>query len=170
VTIDYLGEAKQRNSGWLCRLSAWVASGCAAFSKGDYMSYASQLLDSYPRTFNVDAKVLADAIDALTDCAQACTADADDDLSEAKVAELVKCIRLCLDCADICTTTAEVISRQTEYDANVTRPLLEACIASCRSCGDECQRHAKMHAHCQICERACRACEQACRQLMDAMK
>lgn len=134
------------------------------------MSYASQLLDSYPRTFNVDAKVLADAIDALTDCAQACTADADDDLSEAKVAELVKCIRLCLDCADICTTTAEVISRQTEYDANVTRPLLEACTASCRSCGDECQRHAKMHAHCQICERACRACEQACRQLMDAMK
>ena len=69
------------------------------------MSYASQLLESYPRTFNVDARVLAATIDALTDCAQACTADADDDLSEPNVADMVKCIRLCLDCADICTTT-----------------------------------------------------------------
>jgi Domain of Unknown Function (DUF326) len=134
------------------------------------MSYASQLLDSYPRTFNVDAGVLAAAIDALNDCAQACTADADDDLSEPNVAELVKCIRLCLDCADICSTTAGVTSRQTEYDANVTRPLLEACIASCKSSGDECERHAMMHAHCRVCEQACRRCEQACRQLLDAMK
>jgi hypothetical protein len=133
------------------------------------MSYASQLLESYPRSFNVDAEVLTAAIDALTDCAQACTADADDDLSEPNVAELVKCIRLCLDCADICTTTAGVASRQTDYDANVTRPLLEACIASCKSCGDECRNHAAMHAHCRVCEQACRRCEQACRQLLSAI-
>jgi hypothetical protein len=133
------------------------------------MSYASQLLESYPRTVNVDVQVLAATIDALTDCAQACTSDADDDLSEPDVAEMVKCIRLCQDCADICTTTAGVTSRQTEYDANVTRPLLEACIASCKSCGDECERHAMMHAHCQVCEQACRRCEQACRQLLYAI-
>src|SRR5262245_25871484 len=56
------------------------------------MSYARQLLDTYPRTFNVDAGVLAATTDALTDCAQACTADADDDLSEQNLAELVKCV------------------------------------------------------------------------------
>jgi hypothetical protein len=133
------------------------------------MSYASQLLETYPRTFNVDAGVLAATIDALTDCAQACTADADDDLSESDVADLVKCIRLCLDCADICSTTAGVISRQTEYDANVTRPMLEACMAACKSSGDECERHAMMHAHCGVCAQACRRCEQACRELMMAM-
>ena len=133
------------------------------------MSYASQLLESYPRSFNVDAEVLASAIDALTDCAQACTADADDDLSEPNVADMVKCIRLCLDCADICTTTAGVVSRQTDYDANVTRPLLQACIASCKSCGDECHNHAAMHAHCRVCEQACRRCEKACRQLLSAI-
>jgi len=133
------------------------------------MSYASQLLDAYPRTFNVDARVLAATIDALNDCAQACTADADDDLSESNVADLVKCIRLCLDCADICTTTAGVISRQTEYDANVTKPMLEACMAACKSSGDECERHAMMHAHCGVCAQACRRCEQACRELMMAM-
>ena len=132
------------------------------------MSYAKQLLDDYPRTLNLDSTMLAATIDALTDCAQACTADADDDLSEPDVAEMVKNIRLCLDCADICATTAGVTSRLTDYDANVTRPLLHACIASCKSCGDECQRHAMMHAHCQVCEQACRRCEQACRQLLDA--
>lgn len=35
------------------------------------MSYARQMLDTYPRTFNVDAGLLAAAIDALDDCAQA---------------------------------------------------------------------------------------------------
>jgi Domain of Unknown Function (DUF326) len=133
------------------------------------MSYATQLLDAYPRTFTVDAGVLAATIEALNDCAQACTADADDDLSEQDVAPLVKCIRLCLDCADVCAATVGVTSRQTEYDANVARPLLEACAAICRSCGDECERHAQLHEHCRVCEQACRRCEQACRQLLAAM-
>ena len=98
------------------------------------MSYARQMLDTYPRTFNVDADLLAAAIDALDDCAQACNADNAADLSEQNVTEMVTCIRLCLDCADICTATARVTSRQTDYDANVNRPLLEACAAICRSC------------------------------------
>ena len=46
------------------------------------MSYARQMLDTYSRTFNVDAGVLAAAIDALSDCVQACNADNAADLSE----------------------------------------------------------------------------------------
>ena len=134
------------------------------------MSYARQLLDTYPRDVNLDADLLAATIDALSDCAQACIADADDDLSEQNIADMVKCIRLCLDCADICTATVGVTSRQTEYDANVTRPLLEACVAACRSCGDECERHAQMQEHCRICAEACRRCEQACNELLAAME
>ena len=40
--------------------------------------HARRLLDTYPSIVNVDASVLAATIDALSDCAQACTADADD--------------------------------------------------------------------------------------------
>ena len=69
------------------------------------MSYARQMLDSYPRTVNLDADVLAATIDALSGCAQACTADVDADLSEQDLAEMVRCIRLCLDCVDVCTAT-----------------------------------------------------------------
>jgi hypothetical protein len=134
------------------------------------MSYARQLLDTYTGTGIVEAGVLAAAIDALSDCAQACTADVDADLSEQNVTDMVKCVRLCLDCADVCTATIGVASRQASYDADVTRPLLQACIAICKSCGDECERHARHHEHCRACEQACRRCEQACRKLLDAMK
>ena len=133
------------------------------------MSDARQMLDTYPRTSGLDADVLAAAIDALTDCVQACTADVDADLSEQDLAEMVACIRLCLNCVDVCTGTAGVVSRQAEYDAAVARPLLEACVAICRSCGDECERHAQHHQHCRVCAEACRRCEQACRNLLDIM-
>ena len=133
------------------------------------MSYARRMLDSYPSPVNVDASVLAAAIDAVGDCAQACTADTDADLSEQNLAEMVKCIRLCLNCTDVCIATGGVISRLAEYDPAVTRPLLEACVAICKSCGDECERHARMHEHCRVCAEACRRCEQACRQLAAAL-
>ena len=133
------------------------------------MSYARQLLDSYQGTVNVDVTLLAAAIDAISDCAQACIADTDANLGEQDVTEMVRCIRLCLDCTDICTATAAVISRPADYDANVARPLLQACVAICKSCGDECERHAHMQ-HCRICAEACRRCERACRELLDALK
>jgi Domain of Unknown Function (DUF326) len=133
------------------------------------MSYARQLLDTYPRTYRADADLLAAVIDALTDCVQACTADVSADLSEPQLAEMVTCIRLCLDCADICAASAGVVSRQAAYDPAVVRPLLEACAASCRSCGDECERHAAHHPHCRVCATACRRCEQACRDLLAAL-
>ena len=134
------------------------------------MSYARQLLDAYPRTFNVETGVLTATIDALNDCAQACVADADADLSEQNVTEMVKCIRLCLDCADVSTATVRVVSRQTENDTSVTKSLLQACVSTCKSCREECERHAEMHGHCRVCAEACRRCERACRDLLDAMK
>ena len=134
------------------------------------MSYARQMLATYPSDLAVDAGVLAAAIDALNSCAQACTADNEADLSEPSLAELVKCIRLCLDCADVCIATVSVVTRQAQYDANVTKPLLQACVAICNSCGDECERHAHKHEHCRVCAEACRRCEQACRQLLAVMR
>ena len=134
------------------------------------MSYARELLGTHPDGINVDADVLAAAIDAVSDCAQACVADTDADLSERDLAEMVTCIRLCLNCTDVCTATAGVISRPAAYDADVAKPLLQACVAICRSCGDECERHAQHHAHCRVCAEACRRGEQACRDLLSALK
>jgi hypothetical protein len=134
------------------------------------MSYARPMLDSYQNTTSADAALLAAAIDAISDCTQACIADTDADLSEQNLTEMVRCIRLCVDCADVCAATGAVLSRPAGYDAEVARPLLQACVAICNSCGDECERHARMHEHCRVCAEACRRCEQACRQLADALK
>lgn len=57
-----------------------------------------------------------------------------------------------------------------EFDTSLTGLLLEACVAICKSCGDECERHAQRYEHCRLCEQACRRCEQACRELLDALK
>jgi len=127
------------------------------------------MLDAYPQSINLDRRTLAAAIDTLIACAEACTACADACLSEDMVAELTKCIRTDLDCADICVTTSRVLSRHTGYDANISRQLLEACATACKACGDECHRHAGAHEHCRICADACRACAQACRDLLATM-
>jgi hypothetical protein len=136
------------------------------------MSYAGQMLGSYPGDFTLgaDAGVLARAIEAAGDCANACATDTDADLSEPHLSEMVSCIRLCQHCTDICAATSAVLSRPANWDKRVLRPLLEACVAICASCGDECERHAPRHAHCRVCADACRRCEQACRELLKVLQ
>lgn len=135
------------------------------------MSSAQQMLETYPRSFNLDASQLTEAIEVLLACAQACTACADACLAEDDVTAMVKCIRTNADCADICETTMRVLSRQTEYDANVTRAQLQACVQACTSCGDECERHGNSGMeHCRVCAEACRRCERACQELIEAIR
>lgn len=131
------------------------------------MSYTRTMTEQYPRDYNVDTDKLVAVIEATYDCAQTCTACADACLSESDPGKLIKCIRLNADCADISATTGRVLSRQTEYDANVTRAMLQACIQACRSCAEECGRHAEMGMeHCRTCAEACRACETACEDFL----
>ena len=89
---------------------------------------ARQMLEAYPREFNVDRGLLVRCIEACYDCAESCTQCADDCLGEENVEELTTCIRLNLDCADICATTGRVVGRRTGYDPEVTSAMLSACI------------------------------------------
>ncbi|MCW2702955.1 MAG: uncharacterized protein JWQ37_950 [Blastococcus sp.] len=131
------------------------------------MTVAAQMLETYPKDLGgIDREKLRTCIEACVECAQACTACADACLSEELVADLRKCIRTCADCADVCDTTGRVLSRHTGYDADLTRAVLEACVAACKACGDECEQHAQMHEHCRVCAEVCRRCEQACRDLL----
>jgi Domain of Unknown Function (DUF326) len=133
------------------------------------MPYAKPMLDTHPWPSHVDRGLLAACIEACVECAQACTACADACLSEDDVQDLRKCIRLNLDCDDICSATARVVTRQTEYHAPVTRAQLEACRQACATCGEECEAHAGHHEHCRLCAEACRRCETACAQLLEAV-
>ena len=54
---------------------------------------------------------LLTAIDEAYACAQACTSCADACLAERAVADLRQCIRLNLDCADVCAATLDGVLR-----------------------------------------------------------
>jgi hypothetical protein len=134
------------------------------------MTVTAQMLDNYPADLGgIDRQKLQECIDACFECVKACTACADACLSEEAVAEMRKCIRTDLDCADVCDATGRVLSRHTGYDANLTRAVLEACATACKTCGDECAQHADMHGHCRVCAEACRRCETACRELLGSL-
>ena len=129
----------------------------------------NEMIESHPDVQgNVNAQLVA-AIVAAYRCAQACTACADACLGEEMVAGLRQCIRLDLDCADLCTAAAAMASRRTGNNQMMMRMTLEACAEACRLCVEECARHAGEHEHCRICMQACQTCERVCREAIEAM-
>lgn len=129
--------------------------------------YTKEMLRTHPRGGANDA--LSVCIDECFACAQACTACADACLGEETVAELVRCIRLDLDCAEVCAATGTILSRQTEVDSGLVQTVLNTCAEACRRCAEECEQHAEHHEHCAVCAKACRSCEQACMDAMSAI-
>jgi hypothetical protein len=133
------------------------------------MSTIREMLETHPRDAQVDRTALAECIEACYACAQSCTACADACLGEADVQDLVRCIRTNLDCFDVCVSTGNVVSRQTETEAAHVRAQLEACAVACRVCAEECESHAGHHEHCRVCAEACRRCEKACRRMLEVL-
>jgi uncharacterized protein DUF326 len=133
------------------------------------MTHAQQMLATHPRRAAIESGALLACIEACFDCAQSCTACADACLGEDDVGMLIRCIRLCQDCGDVCTTTGRILSRQTEFVAELARAVVQACAQACRTCGEECERHADHHEHCRVCAEACRRCEEACEEALAAL-
>jgi hypothetical protein len=131
------------------------------------MHHVTKMLETHPQATANEA--LARCIEQCFACALTCTSCADACLAEEQVQELVRCIRLNLDCADVCDATGRVLTRQTRSQPQLAQSMLEACAQSCRVCGEECERHAHHHEHCRVCAEACRRCEQACEDLRSSI-
>jgi len=87
--------------------------------------------------------------------------------AEDSVKDLRRCIYLCVSCADICETTARIVSWTAEFDRELAPATLEACATSGKVCGAECEHRGEMGmAHCEVCAKACRRCEEAPRALI----
>ena len=128
------------------------------------------MLEAHPRSTVLDRDLLRRGIAACIDGAATCTCCADADLAEPDVAKMVRCIRLCLDCADACEATGRILIRQTEPDLGVLRAEIEACAVTCRACTEECEKHASHHEHCRICAEVCSRCERACEDLLATIR
>jgi hypothetical protein len=128
-----------------------------------------EMIATHPDVRGKVNEALVAAIDAAAACAQACTSCADACLAEETVVQLRQCIRLNLDCADICEALARVASRRAGSNEDVIRKMLDTCVAACRRCADECARHANHHEHCRVCAESCRQCEAACQRAAGTM-
>ncbi|MGI8952227.1 MAG: four-helix bundle copper-binding protein [Chitinophagaceae bacterium] len=99
-------------------------------------------------------------IDALNDCATECNHCLSSCLDEQDVKMLARCIKLDLDCAEICALTAGFVARGSEHAMH----LMKECVEICDACAEECEKHAAMGMeHCRQCAEACRTCAEECR-------
>lgn len=94
--------------------------------------------------------------DACEYCSAACLAEPDPKKMEA-------CIRLDMDCAQICRLASAYMSRGSEWAGVVC----QLCAEVCEACGDECGGHPMEH--CQQCAQACRRCAEECRRTSDIL-
>jgi hypothetical protein len=125
------------------------------------------MLQSHPDPLaDLEPDLRARALERLMQCATVCTSCADACMAEGEVGGLRRCVRLDLDCADLCRTTATILARQSETDPSVLRATIQACLIACRSCGEECRSHADMHPHCRVCAEVCELCARVCDELL----
>jgi hypothetical protein len=123
---------------------------------------AQEMLRTHPGVSGNISRALVTCIEECLTCAQTCTSCADACLAESSVEHLRQCIRLNLDCADICSAAGALLTRRTGSNPQVLRATLELCAFACRVCAEECARHGEMHEHCRVCAEVCRACQKAC--------
>ena len=128
-----------------------------------------EMFRTHPNASGAGDDALVRCIDECFSCAATCTSCADACLAEDAVQDLVACIRLNLDCADVCEATGRVLARRTAFEPQLARLLVDACVAACRRCGEECARHSEHHEHCRICAEACDRCAQACDDVISSL-
>jgi hypothetical protein len=78
-----------------------------------------------------------------------------------------QCIRLCLDCADICDAASNLGLRQSGENEQIVREILELCARACDACAAECEKH--QHEHCKLCAQMCRECAEDCRNAAESV-
>jgi len=106
--------------------------------------------------------IYQECIDACNRCTAACMYCASSCLQEENVEMLTKCIRLALDCSDICHLAVKYMARNSPFAEHICR----VCAEICETCGEECRTHDMDH--CQECADACFECAKLCREMAGA--
>ena len=96
-------------------------------------------------------------IEVLSNCVAECSHCASACLEEQEVSKLSRCIKLDIDCAEICSLAISFVSRGSEHAEHV----LNECAEICEACATECEKHSRMD-HCRKCAEVCRSCAEVC--------
>src|ERR1700754_3443749 len=110
----------------------------------------------------------AGVVHALLACEEACNACAvacEEEVGWER--EFRRCIRLTLDCADVCGAMLRLLMRQVGAPNALVHAQLQACTIACRLCADECKLHGNAHSQCQVCAEICQHCAERSHRLLD---
>ncbi len=73
----------------------------------------------------------------------------------------VKTMHNCVDCAEVCSTAARLVSRHSALSS----PACEACAKCCDLCAEGCEKF-RDDKHMAACAKSCRDCAKACREMI----
>jgi hypothetical protein len=99
------------------------------------MGAMSKNMESMPDMAMMDMSVLQACMDACAACEQACTVCS---------TQMMDCAPACMNCADMCHTMMRSMLRMQGMTPASMMAMLDACIAMCQMCMDECMEHADM--------------------------
>lgn len=97
-------------------------------------------------------------ISALNACAAECNHCTVACLDEQDVKMLARCIKLEIDCAEICRLAVSFLARGSAHAVHI----LKECAEICELCATECEKHKHMD-HCKRCAEVCRKCAEECK-------
>jgi hypothetical protein len=116
----------------------------------------------------LDSAMLDSSLTALAECHAACQRCADAWLAHSPLGpDALRCIRLIVDCGDLCAAAAEVLPEIENESSALVRSRLNACVVACERCVREAARHRAPHA--PACIEACRYAAGAGRQVISLL-
>ena len=105
---------------------------------------------------------MQECIDNCDDCRAACLATLTHCLEQGGEHARPEHIRLLVDCAEICATSAGFMLRGSDVHGVVC----EACAEVCEQCAESCESMDDEQT--QACAKACRRCAESCRRMAGA--
>lgn len=104
--------------------------------------------------------VYSELVESLENCDAVCNNCAVSSLNEKDSRALTNCIKLNLDCADVCHLALRQLARNSKYAVLI----VEICMKICAECAEECKKYD--NDQCRLSTGACRRCENHCRNYL----
>ena len=104
----------------------------------------------------MEANKFQDCVDACLRCAAMCQRCVTACLDEEDVNAMAGCIRQDLECAALCSLSAQLMGMGSAF----ARELCSMCAKACEDCATICGQHEAQH--CKDCAEACRICAAEC--------
>ena len=116
------------------------------------------------RTTTQHSHTMEQCIDNCTNCHRICLETAARHFRGERSPQMEETlVRLLLDCAEICRTSADFMIRGSDQHRHTCR----ACAAICSRCADECDRKGE-DPYLASCAETCRRCAESCTEMAEA--